>query len=197
MTDTDLTIRPSTPADTSALEALYAAAFPEEDLVPQMRALLAEPDGVISLVAQHGGAVAGHVAFTLCRVEGPDALAALLGPLCAAPDRQGRGIGSALVKAGLERLRADGVTTVLVLGDPAYYGRFGFAAGHDIAAPYDLPAEYAAGWQSLSLDPDTPLPQGRLKRAAGVARRGALAALIAECLHGAQDRLSGLPRRAP
>jgi putative acetyltransferase len=162
MTDTALTIRPSTPADTPALEALYAAAFPEEDLVPLVRALLAEPSGVISLVAEQGGVVAGHVAFTLCRVEGQDERAALLGPLCAAPDRQGRGIGSALVQAGFERLRADGVTTVLVLGDPAYYGRFGFEAGHDIAAPYDLPPAYVAGWQALSLSPDTPLPQGRL-----------------------------------
>ena len=163
MTDADLAIRPSTPADTPALEALYAAAFPDEDLVPQMRALLDEPSGVISLVAEQGGVVAGHVAFTQCRVEGLDTPAALLGPLCAAPDRQGRGVGSALVKAGFERLRADGVTTVLVLGDPAYYGRFGFAAGHDIAAPYDLPAEYVAGWQAVSLDPAKPLPQGRLE----------------------------------
>jgi putative acetyltransferase len=163
MTDAALTIRPSTPADTPALEALYAAAFPEEDLVPLVRALLAEPDGVISLVAEQGGVVAGHVAFTMCGVEGQDERAALLGPLCAAPDRQGRGVGSALVQAGFERLRADGVTTVLVLGDPAYYGRFGFEAGHDIAAPYDLPPAYVAGWQALSLVPDTPLPQGRLK----------------------------------
>jgi putative acetyltransferase len=125
--------------------------------------LLAEPSGVISLVAQQGGAVVGHVAFTLCRVEGQDERSALLGPLCAAPDRQGRGVGSALVKAGLERLRADGVTTVLVLGDPAYYGRFGFAAGHDIAAPYDLPAAYVAGWQAVSLSPAKLLPQGQLK----------------------------------
>jgi putative acetyltransferase len=163
MTATALTIRPSTHADTPALEALYAAAFPEEDLVPLVRSLLAEPDGVISLVAEDGGAVAGHVAFTTCGVEGQDERAALLGPLCAAPDRQGRGIGSALVQAGLERLRAGGVTTVVVLGDPAYYGRFGFAAGHGIAAPYDLPAEYVAGWQALSLDPAKPLPQGQLK----------------------------------
>jgi putative acetyltransferase len=162
MTDAGLTIRLTTPADVPALEALYAAAFPDEDLVPLVRVLMAEPEGVISLVAEEGGALVGHVAFTMCGVEGQDERAALLGPLCAAPDRQGRGIGLALVQAGLERLRADGVSAVLVLGDPAYYGRFGFAAGHAIAAPYDLPPEYAAGWQALSLDADKTLPQGRL-----------------------------------
>ena len=163
MIDAAITIRPTTPADLPPLEALYAAAFPEEDLLPLVRALMAEPSGVMSLVAEEGGALAGHVAFTMCGIEGQDVRAALLGPLCAAPDRQGRGIGSALVKAGLERLRADGVTAVLVLGDPAYYGRFGFAAGHVIAAPYDLPPEYMAGWQALALSPDGALPQGRLE----------------------------------
>jgi putative acetyltransferase len=92
MTDAALTIRPSTPADTPALEALYAAAFPDEDLVPLVRALLAEPSGVISLVAEQGGVVAGHVAFTLCRVEGQDERAALLGRC--APRRTGRAVAS-------------------------------------------------------------------------------------------------------
>ena len=163
MTDAAITIRFTTPADTRALEALYAAAFPDEDLLPLVRSLLNEPSGVISLVAEEGAALAGHVAFTMCGIEGQDVRAALLGPLCATPDRQGRGIGTALVQAGLERLRADGVSAVLVLGDPAYYGRFGFAAGHAIAAPYDLSPEYAAGWQALSLDANKPLPQGRLR----------------------------------
>jgi hypothetical protein len=94
MTDTALTIRPSTPADTSALEALYAAAFPEEDLVPLVRSLLAEPDGVISLVAQQGGAVAGHVAFTLCRVEGQDERLRRCSGRCV-PHRTGRAVASA------------------------------------------------------------------------------------------------------
>jgi putative acetyltransferase len=160
---TVIDIRPTTLADLPPLEALYAAAFPDENLAPLVRALLVEPSGVMSLAAEVGGVLAGHVAFTMCAVAGQDPRAVLLGPLCAAPDRQGRGIGSALVRAGLERLRANGVTAVLVLGDPAYYGRFGFAAGHAIAAPYDLPPEYAAGWQALALSPDGALPQGRLE----------------------------------
>ncbi len=160
---TVIDIRSTMPAGLPALEALYAAAFPDENLAPLVRALLVEPSGVMSLAAEEGGALAGHVAFTKCGIEGQNARAALLGPLCAAPDRQGRGIGSALVRAGLEQLCADRVTAVLVLGDPAYYGRFGFAAGHAIAAPYDLPPEYAAGWQALALSPDGALPQGRLE----------------------------------
>lgn len=144
-------IRPGMPADRAAIEAFYPAAFPEEDLLPLLRALLVA-DGVLSLVATaDDGQVVGHVAFTDCSVADDAARAVLLGPLAVTPARQGRGIGSALVRAGLDRLAAAGPARVFVLGDPAYYGRFGFAAEAGVIPPYPLPDEWAGAWQSLAL----------------------------------------------
>lgn len=144
-------IRPGRPADRPAIEAFYPAAFPEEDLLPLLRKLLTE-DGVLSLVAAgDDGQVVGHVAFTDCTVPGDTARAVLLGPLAVAPGRQGLGIGSALVRAGLERLAAAGPARVFVLGDPAYYGRFGFAPEAGVTPPHPLPDAWAQAWQSLAL----------------------------------------------
>jgi putative acetyltransferase len=66
------------------------------------------------------------------------------------------------VRAGLERMRGAGVARALVLGDPAYYGRFGFAPDRAIAPPYELPAAWQDAWQSLALDDDAPPLAGTL-----------------------------------
>jgi len=91
------------------------------------------------------------VIFTRCGVDADAGSAALLGPLAVAPACQRRGIGSALVRAGLRRLEEKGVTRVCVLGDPAYYGRFGFRAESMIEPPFPLPDEWQSAWQSISL----------------------------------------------
>lgn len=137
--------------DFAALERLYPAAFPTEDLLPLVKDLLDGRPDVLALVACRDGAVIGHVAFTLCHLTGRGEPIALLAPLAVAPAWQKRGIGSALVRAGLERLKRAGVMMVLVLGDPAYYGRFGFSAGHGVQPPYALPAEWRGAWQALDL----------------------------------------------
>ncbi|MEM9605201.1 MAG: N-acetyltransferase, partial [Pseudomonadota bacterium] len=94
--------------------------------------------------------VLGHVLFTAVRVEPhPTRRAAILCPLAVAPERHKTGIGSALVEHGLGALADDGVDLVFVLGDPRYYGRFGFSAEHGVAAPYPLP--YPKAWQVRSL----------------------------------------------
>jgi putative acetyltransferase len=156
-----LTIRDLGPDDIAALEALYPAAFPDEDLLPVVRDLRAESDGVLELMALRGTALVGHVAFTSCAVPGSSQTVALLAPLAVAPDAQRAGVGSALVGEGLDRLRSMGVAQVNVLGDPAYYGRFGFTADRRIAPPYDLPQDWATAWQCLSLSSATPA-EGRL-----------------------------------
>lgn len=155
---TRITVRESVPDDLPAIEALYPAAFPAEDLLPLVRDLLRGGGDILSLVGIAGSAFAGHVIFTRCAVAGCTERAALLGPLCVDPAFQRRGIGSALVQAGHERLAKDGVACVLVLGDPGYYRRFGFAPEADIVPPYPLPAEWRSAWQSLALCPvATPL----------------------------------------
>lgn len=155
-------IRESADADLTAIETLYPAAFPEEDLLPVVRRLLAGRSDVLSLVAVDGEDLIGHVAFSDCAVSGTDARVSLLAPLAVSPERQKRGIGTALVDKGFRRLRQAGVSDVYVLGDPAYYGRFGFRAETGVAPPYPLPDEWRAAWQSLRLSPEQPLLQGAL-----------------------------------
>lgn len=144
-------IRESLSGDLDIIEALYPAAFPEEELLPLVRDLLREPAIALSLVAFVGKALAGHVVFTRCGRAGSDEKAALLGPLAVAPARQRQAIGSALVRAGMRKLENEGVSHVYVLGDPAYYSRFGFVREASVAPPYPLPEEWLTAWQSKSL----------------------------------------------
>lgn len=161
LTDT-IDIHESRPEDLPAIEALYPAAFPEEDLLPVVRALLRDTPDILSLVATADAAKAGHIVFTPCGISGQSGKVALLGPLAVAPVMQRRGIGSALVRKGLERLEAGGIQRVLVLGDPAYYGRFGFTPDKDIAPPYSLPDDWREAWRSLGLGDVGPLKPGTL-----------------------------------
>jgi len=144
-------IRKSRPGDAAGIERLYGAAFPDEDLVPLVRELLVYGRGVISLVAAHRGAIAGHIVFSPCQVAAKENNVALLGPLAVAPNVQKQGIGSALIKAGFAALDNTGMDFVCVLGDPAYYGRFGFTVERRVATPYTLPDDWYEAWQSISL----------------------------------------------
>lgn len=146
-----LHIRDSLPGDEAAIEALYPAAFPDEDLLPVVQALLQDATVVLSLVGTVGASMVGHALFTTCAVSGCHDRVALLGPLAVGPPWQRQGFGGALVRAGLRRLDRAGVTRVCVLGDPAYYGRFGFGPEADVDPPYALPAAWRPAWQSASL----------------------------------------------
>ncbi len=155
-------IRKSTPDDIVAIEKLYPQMFPDEDLLPLVGELLRDTSEILSLVAMAGGALAGHVVFTPCTVPDNEEKVALLGPLGVAPALQKQGIGSALVREGLERLKQEGMSRVFVLGDPSYYGRFGLAAEEDVLPPYPLPVEWQGAWQSLNLGGEATRLQGRL-----------------------------------
>lgn len=147
----DFEIGESQPEDQSSIESLYPLAFPDEDLLPLVRDLLNEASDVLSLVSRAGGAVIGHCVFTLCGISGSPETVALLGPLAVLPDWQGQGIGGGCIRDGLRRLESRGVAAVLVLGDPGYYGRFGFEADAGVAPPYVLPGEWREAWQSVRL----------------------------------------------
>ena len=127
-----------------------------------MHELLSEEDGVLSLVAICDGRLVGHVAFTMCGIAGSNETIGLLAPLAVTPRFQRCGVGSALVREGLNRLRSEGATQVYVLGDPAYYGRFGFEPDASVAPPYDLPEEWQSAWQLLHLQGDKASLEGRL-----------------------------------
>jgi putative acetyltransferase len=134
-------IRPEEPQDWPEIRALVEAAFgskAEADLVQRLRE---GGDLVLSLAADDGGPV-GHIAFSrLALPETPSARACALAPLAVSPQRQRQGIGSALVREGLMRLAQGGMDLVLVLGEPDYYGRFGFAPdlAKRLMTPYDGP----------------------------------------------------------
>lgn len=161
MADT-VEIRESLAADFAAIGKLYPEVFPDEDLLPIVTELLQGPENVLSLVATVGEVLAGHVIFTPCRLEGGPERVALLAPLAVAAARQRQGIGSAIVRAGLHRLGHDGTDLVCVLGDPAYYGRFGFVAEERVLPPYPLAEEWRGAWQSLSLGGERSSPSGAL-----------------------------------
>lgn len=155
-------IRESVPRDLASIEVLYPDAFPDEDLLPLVRELLQDAPAALSLVGIIDSSLVGHVIFTTCRVTGNIDKVALLGPLAVASAWQKQGIGSAIVRAGLQGLENAGVTHVYVLGDPAYYGRLGFAPETCVAPPYPLPAEWRGAWQSISLRSAEPPRRGKL-----------------------------------
>ncbi|MEG9862186.1 MAG: N-acetyltransferase [Parvularculales bacterium] len=148
----DLKLRECLPADMPSLNGLYSASFPEEELFPLICRLLDGKHHVLSLTGMVDEDVVSHIVFTMCALEdGPDKIA-LLGPVCVNPRQQGRGYGSRMIRAGLEQLKQDQVPTVCVLGDPGYYGRFGFAPERNLMPPYPLSEEWADAWQSLLLN---------------------------------------------
>lgn len=94
---------------------------------------LREADALaISLVAELEGRVVGHIGFSTVEISDGSGGWFGLGPLSVSPAMQGRGIGSRLVIAGLERLRALEASGCVVLGDEGFYGRFGFDDDHDL-----------------------------------------------------------------
>lgn len=159
---TRIDVRESTAEDFAAIEALYPKAFPVEDLLPLLKKLWRAREEVFSMLAAVDGALAGHACFTDCGIGEGDAKLSMLGPIAVEPSLQRSGIGSALIEEGFRRLTQAGAERVLVLGDPAYYGRFGFAPEADIAPPYALPEEWREAWQSVVLNEAAPRRQGKL-----------------------------------
>jgi putative acetyltransferase len=160
--DDDILVRAATAHDAAGVHAVERDAFGGEIEAALVSDLVAGeayvPD--LSLVAEQGGRVVGHVLFT--RAKAGDEDAALLAPLAVAPEWQGHGVGSALAREGLKRAAAMGFGVALVLGHPDYYPRFGFAPAepHGVMSPY--PVEPSEAWMVLELAP------GALARARGV-----------------------------
>lgn len=148
--------------DVPAVEAVTTTAFGkpgegEPVETPLLRALRADPGwlAAYSLVAEDGdGAVIGHVVCTRGDVDGAPALG--LGPISVAPARQRAGVGSALMHAVVAAAEAGGERLVCLLGEPAYYGRFGFVAAAGLGVGSPEPA-WGAYFQARALAPDPPL----------------------------------------
>ncbi|MGH6911083.1 MAG: GNAT family N-acetyltransferase [Phenylobacterium sp.] len=111
----------------------------------------------LSLVATEGGEIVGHVAFSPVRINGEAGDWYGLGPVSVWPDRQRKGIGQAQIREGLQRLRSLGAGGCVLLGDPAYYRRFGFERDPEL---YDVDAPPGA-FQRLSLNGSRPTGEVR------------------------------------
>lgn len=139
-------IRPETPADAAAIAALTTAAFQnaphtsgtEAFIVNALRRAGAMS---VSLVAEQGGELVGHVATSPVAIADGTSGWHGLGPISVLPVCQGQGIGSALMRAALQALREQGAAGIMLVGDPGYYRRFGFRNQPQLVYP-DIPPEY-------------------------------------------------------
>jgi putative acetyltransferase len=125
-------VRPEEPADRAAALEVERQAFGQDD-EPAIVEAVRDEEGSFALVADDDGEVVGHVQLSRAWI-GETALL-LLGPVGVLPERQRRGIGSALMRAVLEEARARREPAVILFGDPAYYRRFGFDPGVTVGVP--------------------------------------------------------------
>jgi putative acetyltransferase len=151
-----VTIRPEEEGDADAVFAVNEQAFDRADEARLVARLRREADPYIGLVAVRDARVLGHIGFSPVTIEGwSNPVAAIgLAPLAVSPPAQRQGIGAQLVRAGLAACRERGFVLVVVVGDPRYYGRFGFVAASTLRLRYEhAPAE---AFQLLTLSPIAP-----------------------------------------
>jgi putative acetyltransferase len=156
-------IRPEAESDHTAIREVNNAAFGRPDEGRLVDALRGHAKPFVSLVAEKDDAVVGHIAFTPVALDGFDGLLIGLAPMAVVPAAQRSGMGSMLVRAGLERCTALGAVAVVVVGHPEYYPRFGFvpAGRFGLSSEYDVPPE---AFMALELRP------GALRGASGTVR---------------------------
>lgn len=157
-----MNIREETPLDIAAIRSIVTGAFEtaphssgrEAAIVDELRNSNAL---ALSLVADCGDEIVGHIAFSPVVIDGEEKAWLGLGPIAVATHMQRQGIGGALIAEGVQRVTASGARGCVVLGDPAYYGRFGFEADPKLRFP-GVPANY---FQRLMLQ--APAPTGVVK----------------------------------
>ncbi len=137
-------IRAEEKQDWGAVHAVNASAFETPAEANLVDALREQAAPVISLIAETNGVIVGHIMFSPVSLSGFPALKIMgLAPMAVIPEQQREGIGSALVRAGLEQCKQLGFDAVVVLGHPEYYPRFGFlpAARFGIGCEFQAPEE--------------------------------------------------------
>lgn len=150
-------IRPDHPADAGAIREVVLAAFADSQHSSGTEAAIVEVLRragalAISLVADEDGEVVGHAAFSPVLINNEKSGWFSLGPLAVRPDRQRSGVGQMLIRSGIELLRERQARGCVVLGDPAYYRRFGFRSDPRLCYA-DVPPGY---FQQLSFDQEQP-----------------------------------------
>ena len=150
-------IRHETAADLEAIDAVITTAFltaahtnhTEQFIV---KALRKAGQLTLSLVAEVGGDLVGHVAISPVSISDGASGWYGLGPISVAPTHQGQGVGTRLMHAALRALRDSGASGCVVLGEPGYYGRFGFQAEPGLVLANVPPAYF----QALSFGAEVP-----------------------------------------
>jgi putative acetyltransferase len=137
-------IRAEEQRDWAAVHAVNVSAFETPAEANLVDALREQAQPLVSLIAEDNGAIVGHIMFSPVSLSGNTVLKIMgLAPMAVAPEHQRKGIGSALVRAGLEQCKQLGIGAVVVLGHPTYYPRFGFlsSTSFGIGCEYEVPEE--------------------------------------------------------
>ena len=150
--------------EVNAIGMVIESAFSDEEnkvimnLVEELHQETTNPS-IKSLVAEVDNQVIGYVSYSPIFLKSDTGISGyILAPLAVSPEHQKQGVGSNLINAGIDMLTKDGVGVLLVYGDPAYYGKFGFKEeiGHSFVPPYTL--QYPFGWTGMMLN-ETPVPK--------------------------------------
>lgn len=161
-------IRDEIPGEEAAIHHLTKIAFDPVEMSdgsePQIVDDLRENgDLALSLVAVEDNQIVGHVAFSPVVIPGSDGTWFGLGPISVDPERQHQGIGRQLIESGLDRLRALGAAGCVLIGNPAYYSRFGFYSPGNLTYT-EVPPEYV---QAFAFGADLPAGEIRYSSAFG------------------------------
>lgn len=140
-------IRPEKPEDYNYVNEVNKQAFGQEDEACLVERIRKSPNYIkeLSLIAVKNNKIVGHILFSIIRIntkKGPIPVLSLA-PMAVLPEFQKQGIGSLLVRKGLEKSKRLGYKTVILIGHPDYYPRFGFtgAKGKGLKAPFPVPDE--------------------------------------------------------
>jgi putative acetyltransferase len=136
-------LRPEQPEDAAAIREIHRLAFGRDAEAEIVDAIREVDAAVLSMVAVEAGvdALVAHVLYTRVTVaveHGEDVSLLGLAPVAVLPSHQGRGIGTMLIEASLEQLRAERHPAVVVVGEPSYYPRFGFLPGSRWGLRWDV-----------------------------------------------------------
>ena len=162
-----MNIRLAQETDLDSILKVIETAFSDEEskIIMTLSAELSNETNrasITSLVAEVDTQVIGYASYSPILLKTASSISGyILAPLAVSPEHQKQGVGSNLVNAGIDMLTEDDANVLLVYGDPAYYGRFGFKEeiGHSFVPPYTL--QYPFGWTGMmlndSLVPEQPL----------------------------------------
>jgi putative acetyltransferase len=159
-----MNIRFAQETDLDSILKVIETAFSDEEnkvimnLVEELHRETTSPS-IKSLVAEVDNQVIGYVSYSPIFLKSDSSICGyILAPLAVSSEHQKQGVGSNLIKSGIDMLTKDGANVLLVYGDPAYYGRFGFKEeiGHSFVPPYEL--QYPFGWTGMMLN-ETSIPE--------------------------------------